>query len=265
MQRRRAGIRRRAPLLRPYRLRTTGRLLGKDRTDAHHAGCNREQPRIYHGDKMSNDNDNSPPLSLGDIISTATFAIAIVTALLYVSGWTYAYYYFDRFRIPLLMLDLPKESYFVYGGLVLWKNPIGTAIITLCILVLGWACRRWSGRLGRFAAGTLVLLGMAGLFALGRAGGIAAAQSDFLAQRDSDYSAYPRLSLALKKDSDEATKTALAVITKDDCGRLILFNNDRLFAIRPIRGASAVQLETFVVPADQIAALRIRADYTSCS
>ena len=52
--------------------------------------------------------------------------------------------------------------------------------------------------------------------------------------------------------------------TPDPCNTL-LFSNDRLFVIRPIRGASAAHLDSFVIPADQIEAMRIRADYTSCS
>lgn len=214
---------------------------------------------------MATSSDSSNSLLLGDIVPAATFATAVLTAWLYVAGWTYAYYYFDRLRIPLLMLDLPKEHYFVYGGLIIWKQPVAAAVIAACVIAAAWACSRWSGRLGRFGVSTLVVLGVIGFFALGREGAIAAAQADFIDQRDSDYSAYPRLSLTLNKDGADAIGTALAAITKSDCGRLVLFSNDRLFVIRPIRGASASQLDTFVVPSDQIAALRIRADYASCS
>src|SRR3954454_24094510 len=92
--------------------------------------------------------DSSKPLSFGDVISAATFAVAVLTAWLYVAGWTYAYHYFDRFRIPLLMLDLPKEHYFVYGGLVVWKS-LGTAVVVAgCVIAPAWACSCWAGFLG---------------------------------------------------------------------------------------------------------------------
>src|SRR5215212_4185202 len=94
--------------------------------------------------------DGPKPLSLGDVISAATFAVAVLTAWLYVAGWTYAYYYFDRFRIPLLLLDLPKEHYFVYGGLVVWKNLGAALLVAGVVIVFAWACSRWAGRLGRF-------------------------------------------------------------------------------------------------------------------
>jgi hypothetical protein len=42
--------------------------------------------------------------TLSDVVSAATFAIAVITAWLYTVGWTYAYQYFIQFRIPLLLI-----------------------------------------------------------------------------------------------------------------------------------------------------------------
>ncbi len=53
------------------------------------------------------------PPSLGDVISAGTFAVTIIVAWLNVTGWTYAYQYLGRFRIPLLMADLPPQHYLV--------------------------------------------------------------------------------------------------------------------------------------------------------
>ena len=41
-------------------------------------------------------------LSLGDVVSSVGAALGLIAAWLYAAGWTYAYDYFDRFRIPLL-------------------------------------------------------------------------------------------------------------------------------------------------------------------
>src|SRR4051812_4091576 len=79
---------------------------------------------------MSKEND----LSLSDIVSVATFAVAVITAWLYMIGWTYAYQYFLRFRISLLMIDIPLQHYLVYGGLVLSKNvwlSLGAVVVAL--------------------------------------------------------------------------------------------------------------------------------------
>jgi hypothetical protein len=34
------------------------------------------------------------------------------------------YHYFDRFGIPLLMVEIPKENYLVYGGIVGRRFPV---------------------------------------------------------------------------------------------------------------------------------------------
>jgi hypothetical protein len=48
--------------------------------------------------------------SIGEISGAAGFAIGVVSAWLYVAGWTYAYHYFDSFGIRA-MIEIPKENY----------------------------------------------------------------------------------------------------------------------------------------------------------
>src|SRR3954447_17224633 len=94
--------------------------------------------------------------SLGEIVSAATFVIAVLTAWLYTMGWTYVYHYFLQFRIPLLLIDLPLQHYLIYGGLVLWKNVWASLAISVGVLVLCWVCVRFASRLGRFVLGAIV-------------------------------------------------------------------------------------------------------------
>jgi hypothetical protein len=58
------------------------------------------------------DRDRRP--TLGDVVSAAALVLGLITAWLYVTGWTYAYRYFDAFRIPMLMAEQPREHLFVY-------------------------------------------------------------------------------------------------------------------------------------------------------
>ena len=51
-------------------------------------------------------------------------------------GWTYVYHYFLQFRIPLLLIDLPFQHYFVYGGLVLWKNIWISVAVSVVVLAV---------------------------------------------------------------------------------------------------------------------------------
>src|SRR5215831_20861765 len=110
--------------------------------------------------------ESSP--SLGDVVSAATFVIAVVTAWLYTVGWTYVYQYFIQFRIPLLMIDLPLQHYFVYGGLVLWKNIWLSVAVAFAVLALAWASVRFASRLGRFALSATVIVAILALFVVGR-------------------------------------------------------------------------------------------------
>jgi hypothetical protein len=82
-------------------------------------------------------------------------------------------------------------------------------------------------------------------------------------QRASDYDAYPRARFALKEDAPPG-KELLADLADGDCGRLVLATADWLFLIRPIRGAAAAHLDTFVIPREDLKSLRLRADNTSC-
>ena len=204
------------------------------------------------------------PPSLGDIVAVAVFIVGLISALLYATGWTYAYHYLDRFGIPLLMVDVPKENYFVYGEIVarmfpIWGGVIGGAMFGL---VLAW---RWlAGKLGRW----MLAIGLAAILAifwLGHEAAVIAAHTQYGFQRSTDYSAYPRVQVWTKQDT-KLSKDAPP--SSDDltrgCYRLLLHNQNRLFLLRPLRGAAAADLPILVAPWDQIELIRIMPDYTSC-
>jgi hypothetical protein len=76
-----------------------------------------------------NMSEKEKPPSLSELVGAAAFLVGLFSAWLYATGWTYAYHYFDRFGIPLLMVEIPKENYLVYGGIVGRQFPVwGPAI-----------------------------------------------------------------------------------------------------------------------------------------
>lgn len=204
---------------------------------------------------------------LGDLITAAGFFIGLVAAWLYLAGWTYAYTYFDRFRLPLLMLDLPHEHLLVYGFLVLrrclwWVVGLASVVLVGCAF---WpALARRLPRRGQIA---LALVVTVALFWAGFAAGSGAAMADFLEQRGGDYRAYPRIRLQLGND-EKPTDAAAALPDRqalaEGCYRLLLQNNDRVFLIRPFKNAPAAELPLAVLPTEAIAAMRLLPDYTSC-
>jgi hypothetical protein len=213
---------------------------------------------------MSEAAEPTKPPSLGDVVGLLVFFVGLITAWLYAAGWTYAYHYFDRFGIPLLMVDIPKENYFVYGSIVVWQFPFWGLGLGLAILVAAsfWS---WIGAaLGRVAL-PLGLAAIAAVFWLGHQGGIAAAHQQYSEQRRSDYSAYPRVQVWPKEDAKPPAGSPLASgdLIKG-CYRLLLHNQDRLFLVRPFKSTAAADLPVLIISWDQVGLIRVLAEYTSC-
>src|SRR5204863_278424 len=139
-----------------------------------------------------NGSQEAKPPSLGEFIGAAAFLLGLISAWLYAAGWAYAYHYFDRFGIPLLMVDIPKENYPIYGGVVVRQFPIWALAIAVPALVLVGAWRWLGAKVGRLTV-PLSLLAVAAVFWLGHQAGVAAAQRIYVQQRDTDYSGYPRV------------------------------------------------------------------------
>jgi MFS family permease len=207
--------------------------------------------------------------SLGELIGVATFLIGLVSAWLYVAGWTYAYHYFDRFGIPLLMVDIPKEMYFVYGGTVVRQFSIIALAVGAVGLVLLILWRRFGDAKWRWSAtattGVVTVLVLAALFWIGRYAAVAVAHRQYVLQRESDYSGYPRVQVWLKQDSkpQNGSPNPSGDLTSG-CYRLLLYNQNRLFLLRSFKGAPAADLPILILPWDQIELTRVLPDYSSC-
>src|ERR1700730_5716615 len=213
---------------------------------------------------MSEAAEQTKPPSLGDVVGLLAFLVGLITAWLYAAGWTYAYHYFDRFGIPLLMVDIPKENYFVYGGIVVQQFPLWALGLGLALLVAASLWSRICAVLGRVAL-PLGVVAVAAVFWLGHEGGISAAHQQYSEQRRSDYSAYPRVQVWPKEDTKPPAGSPLASgdLIKG-CYRLLLHNQDRLFLVRPFKGTAAADLPVLIIPWDQVGLIRVLAEYTSC-
>ncbi len=204
------------------------------------------------------------PPSLGDLAAVAAFIVGLISAWLYSAGWTYAYHYFDRFGIPLLMVDIPKENYFIYGGIVIrffpyWGLAIGAATL---VVVLAW---RWfAAKIGRLLV-TLGLIAVLAVFWLGHEAAVVAAHQQYVLQRTTDYGAYPRVQVWTKQDAKFVNESPprTSELTRG-CYRLLLHNQDRLFLLRPLRGSPAADLPVLIMPWEQLEMIRVLPEYTSC-
>jgi hypothetical protein len=208
--------------------------------------------------------ERANPPSLGDVVGLLAFFVGLISAWLYFAGWTYAYHYFARFGIPLLMVDVPKENYFVYGGIVVQQFPLWGLGLGLSLLAAASLWRWIGGMLGRVAL-PVGLVAIAMVFWLGHEGGVAAAHQHYSEQRRSDYSAYPRVQVWSKGDAKPPAGSPLASADLiKGCYRLLLHNQERLFLLRPFKSAAAANLPVLIIPWDQVGLIRVLAEYTSC-
>jgi len=203
-------------------------------------------------------------LSLSEFTGAAAFVVGLISAWLYVAGWTYAYHYFDRFGIPLLMVEIPKEHYFVYGGIVVRQFPIWESVIvviTLAVIALWRWLRLDAGRL-KIPLSVLALLAV---FWLGHQVAVVAAHEQYIEQREGDYSAFPRVQVWPKETSKSpnGSPRSSADLT-NGCYHLLLHNQNRLFLLRPVKGAPAADLPVLISPWEQIESIRVLPEYTSC-
>jgi hypothetical protein len=203
-------------------------------------------------------------LSLGEVAGAGAFAFGLTSAWLYLAGWTYAYHYFDRFAIPLLMLDIPKENYLVYGWIVVQQFPIWELVIGI-IAITATTLWPWLG----LTAGRLKLpfsvAALLAMFWLGHQAAVVAAHRQYIQQRQSDYSAFPRVQVWLKDSATPSNGSPRASADlSNGCYRLLLHNQNRLFLLRPLKGAPAAEIPLLISPWEQIAFIRVLPDYTSC-
>jgi hypothetical protein len=210
---------------------------------------------------VENENER---LNLSDVVSSVGAALGLIAAWLYVAGWEYAYTYFGRFRVPLLMVDIPFQYILIYGGLVVFKNLFLSALITALVICGLWSLLRWLHRLGRFAAKTAIVLAIMCGFALAHTAGIHTANDDFQEERRSDYQAYPRMRLMLKKEMAESPSAVLGDVGTTDCMRLLAATKDRFFLIRPSLVAPGADINTYIISSDQVLATQITGNFASC-
>ena len=86
----------------------------------------------------------------GPLLLDLATVTALVTALVYFTGWTYAYHYFGHFKLGLLTLKIPTEYFFVYGFWVFkawWWLIVPYALVVLLLMVYEPRLSPWLGKL----------------------------------------------------------------------------------------------------------------------
>jgi hypothetical protein len=193
-----------------------------------------------------------------------TLLISLTTALIYVSGWTFAYEYFSLFRIGLLSLEISTEYFFMYGFWVLKANAPWLGLAYLFGLLLWF----WPpGHKPEYVQvimpviKALLPIGVAVLFVLFYLLGDQLARDKFTEQQIGDYPSYPAVKIGLKTDNNSPAKLAEGLST--GCYRLLVQNKDKIFVFRPRRSLPG-ELAVTALPQKVIESMRILPIYQSC-
>ncbi len=121
---------------------------------------------------------------------------SLMTALIYVMGWSYAYAYYAAFNLGLLSIDIPGQYFIIYGFWVLRDNW-WLFLIYFVIAGAWWGVRRCRWFRNDLAVALVPLLILAlfiGAYQLARHSAV----QRFQAQQQEDYSAYPQVKIWLK-------------------------------------------------------------------
>ena len=197
--------------------------------------------------------------------------LALATALVYATGWIYAYHYFANFQLGILSLDIPAEYYLMYGVIVFrdwWFLALPLLAVALLMPYLSkraWWKRVLANVLSSFNRGFTLLALLLCLLGLVFVLGESTANRDYQQQRTDDFPNYPRARVWLKSgNSEDAQYKALSMQLPLGCYRMLLQNADKLYLFLAPAHQPPARLAVVEVALSEVSALRILPHYDSC-
>lgn len=194
-------------------------------------------------------------------------ALGLITAWLYTVGWSYASHYFGYFHVGLLALEVPAESFLIYGFWVL-RNHLALFIV-LSLLAVGLAVAR--GSIGRVPAGArrglvaVLPIVVLGVFWGGYGLAEATSRTQFLSDREADFPAHPRVRVWVDPGWANAAPLApLAGQLAQGCHRLLAQSRETVFLFRSLAPVLPAGLPLVQVPSAAVQAMRVLPRYESC-
>ncbi len=174
--------------------------------------------------------------------------VALITALIYAAGWSYAYHWYDRFNLGLIGLGIPLQYHFMYGFWVIqsfWWLVLPLAALLTAVMLL------W-GRVGPvLVSATPIWVPLA--FVVVYALGAATAGDHYREHKDSGFQRYPWVRIWTEPDTGTARLQAIQRDLTEGKYRLLLQTDRSLYLIKP-KGAG--ELPTLQIPQDRVRALR---------
>ncbi len=187
-------------------------------------------------------------------------SLSLIGALIYTTGWTYAYYYFEHFGLGLLDLDIPNQYFLMYGFWVYkawWWLMVALYVLALFLLLKlqGWRKdERSTVMLAKQAQISLVLL----VFIIGAWLAYKYANDYYVTQQAQTFSAFPHVRVWPKKVvSDDRSLTQFYTELPNGNYRLLLQSKKHIYLIKPPRDGRPARLAVSIIPLAYIEALRL--------
>jgi hypothetical protein len=208
---------------------------------------------------MSAPNDRTA----GPLLLDLATVMALITALVYFTGWTYAYHYFGHFKLGLLTLEIPTEYFFVYG---FWVFKTWWLILYGLVVLLLWYCEpRLSPRLDwlkpkrpRLLIKQLQILVVLLAFLLAWWLASVSARWYYQEQQGNGFTAYPHVrvwpNMPLPED---ANLRELYGELPNGVYRLLLENRETLFLFKLPPDGKPARLPVIELPLKEVKLLRV--------
>ena len=215
---------------------------------------------------------NPPPAKAApwpwlDLAGKSTIVTALVAAWLFMVGWLYAYYFFERFGIGVAALGLDLKILPLYGFLTLKAYWWAAALFFLAVVALVWAMRRSPVSIPSPVILIAIILGLLAYFAMGYVVATANAGRVYADLVARDYPGFRRVQIWAKGSwsGDEALRPhATTLAAADACYRLIYASPTTLYVFKPVKGRNDLEPPVLVIPRSEITAYRTLANEDSC-
>ena len=212
--------------------------------------------------KRKQDNDKTNKNGFPELASL----MIVLFAVLYTSGWSFAYHYFGYFNVGLSALELPKEEFFIFSYWVIEDNAVILIPCGLFVFLLIWCLlyliKKFSNNnimyyLFLLSLPVILLL----LFGMSYRLGTYTAEKRWIAQKNADYPAYPCIEIF---QTPGASPKELNKSLQSGCYRQLIQNKDKVFVFKPIKSVPQANISTLVVHFSQIHSMRLLPVYNSC-
>lgn len=189
----------------------------------------------------------------------------ILAALLYITGWYYAYHYYGSFHLDLSGIDIQREEFVLYAFSVYKANSVAVLSCLICSIGLYlllkhmWraiqdAPARKIGRRLNWLRATIFISGPISLFLLFiffSSLGSATGKHVFEIEKKGDFPSFPRVKVWLSEGKQEKRAEAWA----RGCYRLLRRDKENTF-IFPTDGISD-RIPTEIIANSRIAEVRM--------